>query len=112
MALGTAIDHVQKDMEQIRRMARTNWLMVINMPLPFGMSKCQALQQLMASLGYDKPLFDCERDLLASDLLYVNRAGLLCNMAFFVPQRHYEYFMSAPFQRKLVAHNQKLARGK
>ncbi|VDK79115.1 unnamed protein product [Cylicostephanus goldi] len=81
MALGSAIDHVQKDVEQVRRMSRTNWLLIINMPLPMGMSKSSALQQVMSALEYNKPLFDSDRDLLASEITYVNRAGLLCNMA-------------------------------
>ncbi|CAJ0588890.1 unnamed protein product [Cylicocyclus nassatus] len=78
MALRTAIDQLkkrqdncQKEVEQIRHMSRTNWL-VINMPLPFGQTKCQALQQLLCQLEYSKPLFDAKRDLLAADILHVN----------------------------------------
>ena len=51
------------------------------MPLPTGISKGQALQLLLNKLEYSKPLFDSERDLLATDLLYVNKDGLLCNMS-------------------------------
>ncbi|RCN31959.1 hypothetical protein ANCCAN_22249 [Ancylostoma caninum] len=88
MSLGSAIDQIKnkqmeatKELELVRRMARTNWLMVINLPLPYGVPKGQALQQLFTRLGYSKPLFDSERDLLATDILFVNRNGLQCNMS-------------------------------
>ncbi|RCN45389.1 hypothetical protein ANCCAN_08610 [Ancylostoma caninum] len=85
--------------------------MVINLPLPYGVPKGQALQQLFTRLGYPKPLFDSERELLATDILFVNRNGLLCNMSFFVAQRHYDYLMSAPFQKKIIEYNQSIAEG-
>ncbi|KAL6741570.1 hypothetical protein Aduo_014809 [Ancylostoma duodenale] len=120
MSLGSAIDQIKnkqveatKEPELVRRMARTNWLMlwVINLPLPYGVPKGQALQQLFTRLRYPKPLFDSDRDLLATDILYVNRNGLLCNMSFFVAQRHYDYLTSAPFQKKIIEYNQTIAKG-
>ncbi|RCN26033.1 hypothetical protein ANCCAN_28247 [Ancylostoma caninum] len=115
ISLGSVIDQIQtkqqeavKELELVRRMSRTNWLMVINMPLPFGVSKGQALQQLFSKLGYMKPLFDSERDLLATDILFVNRSGQHCNMSFFVAQRHYDHLMSATFQKKILDYNQNL----
>ncbi|RCN36667.1 hypothetical protein ANCCAN_17449, partial [Ancylostoma caninum] len=80
---------------------------VINLPSPYGVPKGQALQQLFTRLGYPKPLFDSERDLLATDILFVNRNGLLCNMSFFVAQRHYDYLM---FQKKIIEYNQTIAK--
>ncbi|RCN52023.1 hypothetical protein ANCCAN_01811 [Ancylostoma caninum] len=118
VSLGSAIDQIgtkqetmEKDLELVRRMTRTNWLMVLNLPLPFGVSKGQALQLLFSKLDYTKPLFDSDRDLIASDLLHVNRNGLLCNMSFLVAQRHYDHILSAPFQRKLIDYNKGLNKG-
>ncbi|CAJ0599999.1 unnamed protein product [Cylicocyclus nassatus] len=74
-------DASTKELELVRRMSRTNWLLVINLPLPFGLSKGQALQRLFDNLNYSKPLFDSERDLLAAEILYVNKNGATCNMA-------------------------------
>ena len=51
------------------------------MPLPVGVSKGQALQLLLNQLDYAKPIFDSERDLLATDLMFVNKNGCLCNMS-------------------------------
>ncbi|CAJ0591325.1 unnamed protein product [Cylicocyclus nassatus] len=117
VSLGSAVDQIKtqqensaKELELIRKMTRTNWLLVINLPLPFGQSKRQSLQLLFEKIGYSKPPFDSERDLIAADILYVSRNGS-CNMAFFVPQRHYDFLMSAEFQRKIVAYNQKVSRG-
>ncbi|CAJ0600011.1 unnamed protein product [Cylicocyclus nassatus] len=116
VSLGSAVNQLRiqqdatvKELELVRRMCRTSWLLVINLPLPFGQSKSQSLQLLFEKIGYSKPLFDAERDLIAADILYVNKNGS-CNMAFFVPQRHHDYLMSADFQRKIVAYNQKIAR--
>ncbi|CAJ0594511.1 unnamed protein product [Cylicocyclus nassatus] len=104
-------DASTKELELVRRMSRTNWLLVINLPLPFGLSKGQALQRLFDNLNYSKPLFDSERDLLAAEILYVNKNGATCNMSFFVAQRHYDHIMGAEFQRKLVTSNQNVPRG-
>ncbi|VDK83494.1 unnamed protein product [Cylicostephanus goldi] len=118
MSLGSSIDQIRnkqdsmaKDIELVRKLARSNWLLIINLPLPFGVSKIQAVQNLFSSLGYTKPLFDADRDLLATDLIYVNKNGLLCNMSIFVAQRHYDYVMSAPFQKAIMDHNRSLGRG-
>ncbi|EYB97088.1 hypothetical protein Y032_0143g2378 [Ancylostoma ceylanicum] len=54
---------------------------VFNLPLPFGVGKGQALQNLLEKLGYGKPLFDHDRDLLASDMIFVNRNGSTCNLS-------------------------------
>ncbi|EYC38453.1 hypothetical protein Y032_0715g1770 [Ancylostoma ceylanicum] len=115
ISLGLAIDQIQtkqqetlKELELVRRMSRTNWLMVINMPLRFGVSKGQALQQLFTKLDYMKPLFDSDRDLLANDTLLVNKNGQHCNMSFFVAQRHYNHLMSATFQKRIIEYNQNL----
>ncbi|CAJ0602133.1 unnamed protein product [Cylicocyclus nassatus] len=112
VSLGSAVNQLRiqqdatvKELELVRRMCRTSWLLVINLPLPFGQSKSQSLQLLFEKIGYSKPLFDSERDLIAADILYVNKNGS-CNMA-----RHHDYLMSADFQRKIVAYNQKIARG-
>ncbi|RCN26888.1 hypothetical protein ANCCAN_27384 [Ancylostoma caninum] len=117
--MGTVIEQLhnkqeetKKELETVRRMARTGWLLVFNLPIPFGVSKGNALQSLMEKLGYGKPLFDCDRDLLATDMMYVNKNGLLCNMSFFVCQRHYDYIMSAPFQKKVMQMNKELERGR
>ncbi|CAJ0590133.1 unnamed protein product [Cylicocyclus nassatus] len=82
MALGVALDKLThrydkagKEIELVRRMTRTGWLMAINVPLPFGVTKCQALQQLLGKFDYCKPLFDSERDLICSEISYVNRGG-------------------------------------
>ncbi|CAJ0597867.1 unnamed protein product [Cylicocyclus nassatus] len=103
-------DASTKELELVRRMSRTNWLLFINPPLPYH-SKRQALQLLFDNLSYAKPLFNAERDLLAGEILYVNRNGASCNMAFFVAQRHYDHIMGAEFQKRLVASNQKVPRG-
>lgn len=97
-----------QELERVRRISRTNWLMVnermyigllivlcrgkirpwtwkslqvINLPLPFGVSEGQVLQLLFTKLGYAKPLFDSDRDLLAADSQYVNRSGQLCHLS-------------------------------
>ncbi|CAJ0605710.1 unnamed protein product [Cylicocyclus nassatus] len=104
-------DATTKELDLVRRMSRTNWLLVVNLPRPFGVSKGQALQLLFDNLSYAKPLFDAERDLLAAEILCVNRNGASCNMAFFVAQRHYDHIMGAEFQKTLVASKQKVPRG-
>ncbi|RCN39192.1 hypothetical protein ANCCAN_14886 [Ancylostoma caninum] len=70
--------------EQLR--AKTNETakeveMVFNMPLQFGVGKGQSLENLLEKPGYGKLLFDHDRDLLASRMIYVNRNGSTCNMA-------------------------------
>ncbi|CAJ0591356.1 unnamed protein product [Cylicocyclus nassatus] len=62
MSLGSSIDHLRnkqeamaKDLELVRKLARSNWLLIINLPLPFGVSKIQAVQNLFTTLGYAKP---------------------------------------------------------
>ncbi|RCN45093.1 hypothetical protein ANCCAN_08903 [Ancylostoma caninum] len=104
ISLGSVIDQIQtKQQEAVKEPE-----LVINMPLPFGVSKGQALQQFFSKLGYMKSLFDSERDLLATDILFVNRSGQHCNMSFFVAQRHYDHLMSATFQKKILDYNQNL----
>ncbi|RCN27264.1 hypothetical protein ANCCAN_27003 [Ancylostoma caninum] len=118
MSLASTIEQLRaktnetaKEVELVRKLARTCWLMVFNMPLQFGVGKGQSLQNLLEKLGYGKPLFDHDRDLLASDMVYVNRNGSTCNMAFFVAQRHHDYLLSAPFQKKILQYNKELERG-
>ncbi|CAJ0593712.1 unnamed protein product [Cylicocyclus nassatus] len=101
VSLGSAVNQLK-----IQQDATVKELeLVINLPLPFGQSKIQSLQLLFDKIGYSKLLSDLERDLIAADILYVNKNGS-CNMAFFVSQRHHDYLMSANFQRKIaVAYN-------
>ncbi|EYC04319.1 hypothetical protein Y032_0088g2139 [Ancylostoma ceylanicum] len=52
------------------------------MPLSFGVGKSQALQNLLRKLGYGMPFFDRDRDLPATDMIYVNRgSGSTCYIA-------------------------------
>ncbi|CAJ0606686.1 unnamed protein product [Cylicocyclus nassatus] len=115
ISIGTSIDHMRtkqdalsKELELVRKLSRSNWLLIINLPLPFGVTKIQAVQNLFSELGFCKPLFDADRDLIATDLVYVNRSGLLANMSIFIPQRHYDHVLSAAFQKSIMEHNKKL----
>ncbi|EYC23343.1 hypothetical protein Y032_0015g2603 [Ancylostoma ceylanicum] len=64
-----------------------------------------ALQNILSTLGYAPPLFDAARDVLATDMLYTNKGGNLCNMAFSVCQRHYDHLMGAQLQKAIVDYN-------
>ncbi|EYC23344.1 hypothetical protein Y032_0015g2603 [Ancylostoma ceylanicum] len=67
--------------------------------------RSQALQNILSTLGYAPPLFDAARDVLATDMLYTNKGGNLCNMAFSVCQRHYDHLMGAQLQKAIVDYN-------
>ncbi|KAL6726204.1 hypothetical protein Aduo_008199 [Ancylostoma duodenale] len=97
-------DVLTKELEAVI-MAQTNWLMILNMPFQNETSRYQALQNILNTLGYAPPLFDATRDVLATDMLYTNKGGNLCNMAFSVCQRHYDHLMGAQLQKAIANYN-------
>ncbi|CAJ0595383.1 unnamed protein product [Cylicocyclus nassatus] len=72
------------------------------------MSKGNAVQQLFEKLAYGKPVFDSDRDISATDMMYVNKTGGTCNLSIFLAQRHFDHVMSAVFQKQIITLNKKM----
>ncbi|RCN31692.1 hypothetical protein ANCCAN_22522 [Ancylostoma caninum] len=70
---------LKKEIEITRKLSRTNWLIIFNMPLPFRMSKANALQQVMERCGYGKP--EVDRDLVSTELIFMNKTSNTFNMS-------------------------------
>ncbi|RCN29006.1 hypothetical protein ANCCAN_25239 [Ancylostoma caninum] len=100
---------LKKEIEITRKLSRTNWLIIFNMPLPFGMSKANALQQVMERCGYGKP--EVDRDLVSTELMFMNKTSNTCNMSFYTMQGHHDHSLGAVFQKRIMELNQGLPRG-
>ncbi|EYC03325.1 hypothetical protein Y032_0094g2691 [Ancylostoma ceylanicum] len=79
--LKSQFSFLKKEVEITRKLSRTNWLIIFNMPLLFGMSKANALQQVMERCGYGKPVFNADRDLVSTELMFMNKTSNTCNMS-------------------------------
>ncbi|KAL6723336.1 hypothetical protein Aduo_018351 [Ancylostoma duodenale] len=84
-------DALTKEIETVRRMTRTNWLMIFNMPLPYETFKAQALQNVLAGLA--------------------NGPNKTMHLQFFVCQRHHDYMTSAPLRKAMITHNKSTSKG-
>ncbi|EYC03323.1 hypothetical protein Y032_0094g2691 [Ancylostoma ceylanicum] len=108
--LKSQFSFLKKEVEITRKLSRTNWLIIFNMPLLFGMSKANALQQVMERCGYGKPVFNADRDLVSTELMFMNKTSNTCNMSFYTMQRHHDHLFGVVFQKKVMELNQGLPR--